>query len=559
MSGKSHEIVIYGIPPAESELPGKDVVGSKAHNLMRMARCGLPVPSGFVLSTDLCRRFQTHPDHALDGLDAAVGPALVALEKATGRKFGAPRRPLLLSVRSGAAISMPGMMETVLNIGLSREAVSGLVRMTGNPRLAYDCRRRLIQQYGEVVLGIRKQHFEQRMAQVLAVARARDVAELASADLKHLATEFEAVIEAETGKPFPEDPQHQLRAAIAAVLRSWSSERAKVYRHMNGIPESLGTAVTVQAMVFGNIGPDSGAGVGFTRNPADGRNDLYVDFAANAQGEDVVAGRHRASGLDELAKRAPAAYRDLVAAKDRLEHEFRDMQDFEFTVENGQLHLLQARSGKRTPLAAVRIATDLVAEGRLTPSEAVSLLQGVDLEAAEESVLQLPSGAEPLVTGTTASIGVAQGAVCFDPARLSSLSKGATGVVLVRQAAETEDVAALAQAAALITVEGARTSHAAVVARQLAKPCVVGCRNLSIDPGGRHALFGAEQLDEGTVITVDANEGRIYLGRYDVTKRRPAELIGTVEAWRAVADDKTPDKKPARSRTAQGRRAPGRD
>lgn len=539
MTAAKLEHSFFPIPFDGADLPGKDEVGSKAHHLMRMARCGLPVPPGFVISTDVCRDYLAKGEAALEGLDEALARELARLARLTGRQFADFRRPLLVSVRSGAAISMPGMMESVLNIGLSRAALGGLVRLTGNPRLAEDCRRRLIQQYGEVVHGIPATRFSARIADQLSLSGAAAIDELGTAELAVIAAGFEEIFAAETGTAFPNDPAEQLRAAVIAVLRSWSSKRARSYRALNGIPDALGTAVTVQVMVFGNMGPNSGAGVGFTRNPADGTDALYVDFLGNAQGEDVVAGRHRAAGLDELERRAPAAHNALLAAKDRLEREFHDMQDFEFTVEDGRLLMLQSRSGKRTPLAALRIARDLVADEIATVPEATKTLEGLDLEAIEETGLKLPPGAVPIAIGISASVGVVVGAVVFEPHRVALLKRTHPSIILVRQSAETSDIAALADADGLITVEGARTSHAAVVARQLGKPCVVSCSGLSIDPAGRHATVGTERIAEADVISVDAATGRIFKGSFDIVHEKPVALIAEIAAWqKSPADQK---------------------
>lgn len=521
----------FPIPFDGPVLPGKDVVGSKAHNLMRMARRGLDVPPGFVISTDLCRSFLAHGDAALAGLDDALARELARLSKVMGRQWGDFRRPLLVSVRSGAAISMPGMMETILNVGLTRAVMGGLVRLTGNPRLAQDCRRRLIQQYGEVVHAIPPSRFSEPLANRVAAVGAGDIDELGTSDLADVAAAFTQVFEAETGKAFPEDPARQLGAAVKAVLRSWSSDRATSYRALNGIPDTVGTAVTIQVMVFGNIGPNSGSGVGFTRNPADGTDALYVDFLGNAQGEDVVAGRRRALGLEELVRRAPAAHQALLAAKGLLEREFHDMQDFEFTVEDGRLLMLQARSGKRTPLAALRIAKDLVTEGIVSQEQALSMLEGIDLDSIEETRLSVSADAQPIARGTPASIGVVVGAAVFDPARLAALKRSHASTILVRQSAETSDIAALAAADGLLTIEGARTSHAAVVARQLGKPCVVACAGLSIDSSGRRATIGSEIIAEGDILSVDAATGCIFKGGFDIVRARPVALIAEMAAW----------------------------
>jgi len=534
--------LLYPIPfdgPAAT-IPGKDVVGSKAHNLMRMAASGLPVPPGFVISTDFHRRFLADCDDALDALGPAMERELERLANMTGRRFGDARKPLLLSVRSGAAVSMPGMMETVLNVGLNTAAQSGIVRMTGNPRLARDCRRRLVQQFGEVVHGVPAARFDDKVTEALRIAGVRSIEELSTFDLKGLSSVFEDLYEAEVGRPFPEDVGAQLRATVQAVLASWSSERARCYRELNKIPHTLGTAVTLQTMVFGNIGPTSGAGVAFTRDPATGSNEFYIDFLANAQGEDVVAGRQRASGLEELKRRTPGAYRALLSAKDVLEREFRDMQDFEFTVEEGQLHLLQSRAGKRTPLAALRIARDLVAA-------ALAMLTNVNIDDIEETRFQVPGGIAPIAVGTSAGLGVAVGRAVFDPDRVEVQSSGRHAVILVRPAAETADLAALSAAAGILTASGARTSHAAVVARQLGKPCIVACNGLSIDPSGRNAVIGAEQVAEGDLISIDATTGFVFKGQLEIVRRSPLELLAEVRGWQTATPSPKRAAKPKRS------------
>lgn len=549
---------IYRIPytgPVEL-IPGKETVGSKAHNLMRLGRCALPVPPAFVLSTEVCRDYLHRGPAALAGLDGVLDAELERLGRATGRYFGDAKRPLLLSVRSGAAISMPGMLETVLNVGLTATTLRALIRMSGNPHLAYDCRRRLVQQYGEVVSGIPPARFAARLNALLAELGTADVDALDTSGLRRIAEAFEDEFAAATGERFPANPRAQLNGAIEAVLRSWSSERAESYRKLNAIPDDLGTAVIVQAMVFGNLSPASGSGVGFTRSPADGADELYIDYLASAQGEDVVAGRRRAMGLSELERRAPDAYRGLIEARKLLEQEFRDMQDFEFTVEENRLFLLQTRTGKRTPLAAARIACDLVAEGLISGPEALARLDGIDLDAIEMVGLRPVPGAEPLARGTSASPGVAVGVVVCDPERVDAVKRRGKPVILVRETAETSDIGALSQAAALIAAEGARTSHAAVVARQLAKVCIVGCEGLRIDASGRRCTIGATTIREGDVLSVDGSKGEIYCGEVPVVRARPAELLERISQWRAEAapqgtPNSMPKRKPARARAAR--------
>lgn len=539
LSPKAPNDRVFRIPfdGPDGALPPKEVVGSKAYNLMRMARRRLPVPPGFVLSTEFCRDYLREGPSSLNGIEHLLRRELDHLGALTGRYFGDARRPLLVSVRSGAAVSMPGMMETVLNIGLTETTLRGLVRMTGNPRLGQDCRLRLVQQYSEVVHGIAPSRFrDARLAHLPDTALVEDNV-LASSQMRALAEVYEEVFEADTGKSFPQDPTVQLGAAVEAVLKSWSGERATSYRRLNNIPETLGTAITVQTMAFGNLGPASGAGVGFTRNPSSGSNEPYIDYLPNAQGEDVVSGRRAAFGMAELEQRTPAAFRALVEARAILEREFRDMMDFEFTVEDGRLLMLQARSGKRTPLAALRIAKDLVDEQVISPSEAAATLSAIDIDEIEEVELQPDGGAAPIAWGTPAGIGIAVGVATFDPGRVAHLKRDGSDVILFRQMAETADISAYAEAAGLVTAEGARTSHAAVVARQLGKPCIVACSGLAIDSTGRSGALGDSKIAEGDIVSIDGATGAIYKGKLAVVTRRPVELIEKIRGWRQAESE----------------------
>lgn len=533
---KAVKLAVFRIPfdGPKAKLPSKEVVGSKAYNLMVMAQHGMPIPPGFVLGTQICRDYIEHGRHALDGLDAIVAEELDYVGTLMGRRFGDAKRPLLVSVRSGAAVSMPGMMETVLNAGLSQDAVQGLIRLTGNPRLALDCRRRLLQQFAEVVHGAALEPFEEIVAERVRREQLIHPHQLDTEALREIAAATLAHYETATGKPFREDPLRQVMATIEAVLQSWSSDRAKSYRHLNGIDNHAGTAVTVQAMVFGNAGPASGSGVGFTRNPADGSNALYIDYLPNAQGEDVVAGRRNALGAADLQRRAPQAYADLLSRRDVLERAFGDMQDFEFTVEDGRLFMLQCRSGKRTPLAALRIAHDLVAEGLITPEAALAHLADVDIEAIEATELVVGDTHKPLAHGVPASAGVVAGAVVLDPARAAEIKSRGKPIILVREHAETADIAAVSQAGGLITRFGARTSHAAVVARQLGKVCLVGCEALRIDPSLRSCQLGGTVLHEGDIISVDGGHGTIYAGAISIRHHKPKELLAEVRRWRKL-------------------------
>jgi len=483
-------------------------MGFKAWNLLRMARLGLSVPPAFVIGTAYCAQ----PAAAAGTLDPQVWHgALAALEHATGQALGDVRHPLLLSVRSGAAVSMPGMMETLLDVGLCDATVPGLLRRTGNPRLVCDAYRRLVATYGEVVAGLPATLFEDAAA---ALFGARDERDLDFAELRTLTRRFLALYAGAAGHAFPQRPVDQLAGAIAAVFASWQSDKARAYRRMNALSDAAGTAVTVQSMVFGNAGGRSGAGVGFTRDPATGEPALWVDFLFDAQGEDVVSGRRSANGHDELAAVVPQVWHELGEAAARIERAFADMQDFEFTVQDGRLFMLQARAGKRSPRAAVRIALDMLDQGLITPALAIERTAGLDRQALGRSRVVARPG-EPLVPlghAASASIVVASGEIALDQARAQARHAAGVPVILVRRDAETSDIGALECAQGLLTQRGARTSHAAVVARQLGKVCLVGCTAMQLDETGRTLQIGATTLREGDLLTLDGNDGAVYAG-----------------------------------------------
>lgn len=512
---------------ATGPLPGPGVIGNKAHNLARMVRIGLRVPPAFVIGTAWCARAGSlRPDH--------WQPAVAALEQATGGRLGDARRPLLLSVRSGAPVSMPGMMETLLNIGLNDAALQGLVRGTGNPRLAWDAYRRLVAGFGEVVLGLPPAAFEADLAAFTGAAG--DERELDFDAMRQLTRAHLRTVERLAGRPFPQDPKQQLAAAIDAVFRSWHSEKAQTYRRLKGIADSPGTAVTVQAMVFGNAGGDSGAGVGFTRHPSTGEPQPWVDYLFNAQGEDVVSGRRSALGHDELQAVAPAVWQELLDGTARLEAEFGDMQDFEFTVERGSLYWLQTRNGKRTPQAAARIALDLHDAGCIDRAEALRRTEGLDAEALAETVLAASPGAaaaEVLARAQSACTGVAVGEIALDEARVRKRQAAGAATLLLRQDAETSDIGALELASGLLTSRGARTSHAAVVARQLGKVCLVGCDALVIDLPARTVRLEGRELKEGDVLTLDGYSGAVHFGALERRRVVSEALWGRLQALRA--------------------------
>ncbi|MFO1311823.1 MAG: PEP/pyruvate-binding domain-containing protein [Burkholderiales bacterium] len=509
--------------PAAGEPASVARMGAKAHNLARMASLGLPVPPAFVIGTKYCAA-------CLDagGLVPEVSqrlPALMAaLENGTALRFGDERRPLLVSVRSGAPASMPGMMQTLLNIGLTERTLAGFLRTSGNPRLVHDAYRRLIAQYGETVEGIDPQVFDGAQE---AIAAGRDERALDFAELRAIAQRFLAAYREASGTPFPQDARDQLERAIDAVFRSWRAPHAIAYRAANGIAEVPGTAVIVQAMVFGNAGGRSGAGVGFSRDPATGDPQLCVDFLVNAQGEDVVSGRRIARGPAQLAAAMPAIWTSLVEAARRLEAEFADMQDIEFTVQDGRLFLLQTRAGKRSAVAALRIMLDLHDEGIIDRAALRERASEIDVEHLSVTRIAGEEGqtATPIAIGASASVGVAVGEIALDEARARERAAAGAAIILVRRDAETADLPALQLAQGVLTARGARTSHAAVVARSLGRVCVVGCEGLAIDTASRSVRFGETTFREGDVIAVDGNTGRVYDGPVRTLEERPAALL----------------------------------
>ncbi|NKE64691.1 pyruvate, phosphate dikinase [Ramlibacter sp. RBP-2] len=527
------EVYLIGCkgPGATCGVPSAQTMGNKAWNLLRMAQLSLPVPPAFVIGTRYGAAAGKGPPAAGRYLWTA---GLHALEQATGQRLGDPRRPLLLSVRSGAAVSMPGMMDTLLNIGLCDATLGGLLRRTGNPRLVWDAYRRLVAGYGETVAGIPPQAFDSAAGDV---AGGRAGGEPDFAELRAITHCFLRLYAERAGRPFPQDPAEQLGGAIAAVLGSWHAPKAREYRHLNGIADTPGTAVTVQSMVFGNAGGQSGAGVGFTRDPATGAPGLWVDFLFDAQGEDVVSGRRSANGHEELASVLPQVWQALADAAQELEHAFGDMQDFEFTVQEGRLYLLQSRSGKRTRRAAARIALDLLDEGGIDAALALQRTHGLDREALGQRRI-VAEGGEPLVPlarAATASSGVAVGEIALDHARAAARNAAGVPVVLVRRDAETSDIAALELATGLLTQRGARTSHAAVVARQMGKVCLVGCAELAIDEAARSITVGGATLHEGDLLTLDGNEGTVHGGAARVQVDYPEELLARLVALRRSA------------------------
>ncbi|MGJ5179960.1 PEP/pyruvate-binding domain-containing protein [Bradyrhizobium oligotrophicum] len=505
-----------------------ETVGAKAANLARMAALGLPVPPAFVLPVELCADIIAHRADAEQRLRDGLRGGIRFLEQATGKVFGDHRRPLLVSVRSGAARSTPGMLDTVLNVGCTSGAVRGLIRSTGRPRLAFDCRRRFIESFSETVLGFDAAALA---AQRDALAASEGVAndrELDSEAIARLAADEQALVEV-GHDDWLEDAEAQLTAAACAVYQSWSSERAQTYRRLQNLEHLRGTAVTVQAMVFGNGGLASGAGVAFSRDPSTGAPHPMIDLVLDAQGEDVVSGRRTPDSAETIARALPGLAHELGAVLRQLETEFADVQDIEFTVEERRLWILQTRAAKRTPRAALRIAVDLVREGLISPQQALERLADIDLDRLVETSL-VGAGA-PAVTGIAASGGIAAGRAAFDSDSAKRLAASGEPVILMRPDTSTADVAGFAVASGIVTSVGARTAHAALVARQLGKPCVVGCDGLAIASGS--AMLGATPIGSGDWVTIDGDGGHVYPGRLEIVTARPDAELAEVRAWRS--------------------------
>ena len=520
----SQLVYFFGQGAAEGTRDMKAVLGGKGANLAEMTSLGIPVPPGFTIACELCVTYlerATYPPELRD----QVAHCVTRLEQAAGRRFGDATAPLLVSVRSGSPVSMPGMMETILNLGLNDETVVALARTTGNGRFAWDSYRRFLQMYGDVVLGVPSTDFEHLLKAKRLNAGVRSDAELPERALQSLVDEYKHLVHSTLGMDFPADPAIQLWGAIEAVWKSWTLKKAVDYRRVHAIEEHLGTAVTVQAMVFGNTGDTSGTGVAFTRNPSTGDRRFYGEFLVNAQGEDVVAGIRTPLDIDEMAIRLPGAYTELVQVQERLERHFRDMQDLEFTVENGALYLLQTRTGKRTAAAAVRIADDMVTEGLITRIEAVGRVIPDQLDQLLHQVIEATVNASPLTTGLPASPGAASGMAVFDPDVAEERAAAGDAVILVREETTPEDFHGIVAARAVVTARGGMTSHAAVVCRGMGKCAVVGCRDIEVDTPHRKFTIGETVISEGDWLTVDGATGRIFSGDLPTV---PSEVVRVI-------------------------------
>ncbi|WP_124038978.1 pyruvate, phosphate dikinase [Neoactinobaculum massilliense] len=501
---------------AEGNKDMRDLLGGKGANLAEMTNMNMPVPPGFTVTTDVCRQYLGNgslPDELADQVSAN----LAEVEKAMGRKFGATQSPLLVSVRSGAPFSMPGMMETVLNVGLNDETVKGLAAMAGSDRFAWDSYRRLLQMFGKTVLDIDGDLFANPLHELQAAKGYKGDLDMTAEDLRGLADQFKQVILEQTGKPFPQDPREQLNMAIEAVFRSWNTERAQVYRRREHISETLGTAVNVQTMVFGNMGENSGTGVAFTRDPSTGRSGVYGDYLPDAQGEDVVSGIRNTLTLDDLAGINKPAYTELVDIMHRLEEHYRDLCDIEYTVENGKLWMLQTRVGKRTPAAAFRVATQLADEGLITEDEAVTRVTGEQLTSLLFPQFDQASHPEPITVATPASPGAASGEIVFSDAEAVRRAGEGAKVILVRRETNAEDLPGMVAAVGVLTARGGKTSHAAVVARGMGRTAVVGADELIVDEAAQTLkVCGGKEFHAGDIISIDGTSGEVFAGAVDV-------------------------------------------
>jgi pyruvate,orthophosphate dikinase len=519
-----NSVYFFGNGSAEGTKDMKAILGGKGANLAEMTNLGVPVPPGFTIACDVCIAYLlggTVPE----ALRTEVAEHLARLEEASGKKFGDPANPLLVSVRSGAPVSMPGMMETILNLGLNDRTVTGLARASGNARFAYDSYRRFIQMFGDVVLGVPHHKFEQLLSVKRLTADVETDSELSEEQLRNLVEEYKSLVRASVGRDFPMDPAEQLWGAIEAVWKSWTLKKARDYRKHAGISDTLGTGVNVVSMVFGNLGQDSGTGVAFTRNPSTGERKFYGEFLVNAQGEDVVAGIRTPLSIEEMATRLPEAYQELLATQDRLERHYTEMQDIEFTVERGKLYLLQTRTGKRTAAAAVRIATEMVGEEMITPREAVGRVPADQLDQLLHPVIDPSVRANPIATGLPASPGAANGRAVFDADEAERRAANGEAVILVREETTPEDFHGLVAARAVLTSRGGMTSHAAVVARGMGKCAVVGCKEMVVDPERRACTMNGVTINEGDWLTLDGATGKVFAGDLPTT---PSEVVQVI-------------------------------
>ena len=511
----------------------RDTLGGKGAGLAEMTLAGMPVPPGFTITTEACNAYYDYSKQFPEGLWQQALEALADVEKAIEKKFGDATNPLLVSVRSGAKFSMPGMMDTILNLGLNDTTVQGIVKLTGNERFAYDAYRRFVQMYGNVVLNINKNKFDKVFDDFKEETHAATDTDLTAETLKKIVPAFKQVVKAETGNDFPEEPLEQLRGAIEAVFASWNNDRAIYYRKMNKISDKLGTAVNIQSMVFGNMGNDCGTGVAFTRNPSTGENKLYGEYLLNAQGEDVVAGIRTPKPISEMEHDAnlPGVYTQFNEIAHRLEQHNKDVQDMEFTIEKGRLFMLQTRNGKRTGAAAVKIAVDMVAEGLIDQKTAVQRVPAEDLNQLLHPMLDPKASKEKLTQGLPASPGAAVGQIVLTAEEAEEKGIAGQKVILVRKETSPEDLRGMVAAQGIMTAFGGMTSHAAVVARGMGKPCVASAQQLTIDEAAQEVTIGGKTLKVGDWITLDGSTGQVYLGQVATIEPKLSGDFATLIGW----------------------------
>ncbi len=517
----------------EGKADMRELLGGKGANLAEMTNIGLPVPQGFTITTEACTQYYEDGKKINDEIQAQIMEYIDKMEEITGKKFGDKENPLLVSVRSGARASMPGMMDTILNLGLNEEVVEVLAEKSGNPRWAYDCYRRFIQMFSDVVMEVGKKYFEQLIDEMKTKKGVTQDVELTAEDLKELAEQFKAEYKAKIGDDFPSDPKVQLMEAVKAVFRSWDNPRANVYRRDNDIPYSWGTAVNVQAMAFGNMGDDCGTGVAFTRDPATGAKGLFGEFLTNAQGEDVVAGVRTPMHIAEMEEKFPEAFAQFTKVCETLENHYRDMQDMEFTVEHGKLYMLQTRNGKRTAQAALKIACDLVDEGMRSEKEAVAMIDPRNLDTLLHPQFDAAAvkAATPIGKGLGAAPGAACGQIVFTAEDAKNWAEAGKKVVLVRLETSPEDIEGMKAAQGILTVRGGMTSHAAVVARGMGSCCVSGCSAIVMDEENKVFTLGGKEYKEGDVISFDGTTGNIYDGAIPTVDAKIAGEFGRIMAW----------------------------
>ncbi len=523
-------VYFFGGRKAEGDGKMKDLLGGKGAGLAEMTNSGIPVPPGFTITTKVCNYFYKNKGRMPSGFKQEIQKNIQKLERTTGKRFGDAKNPLLVSVRSGAKISMPGMMDTILNLGLNDETIKGLIKKSNDEKFAWDAYRRLVQMFGNVVMGVEKEKFEKLLDKKKKEGKVKFDQQLSVDAIKDLVDGFKKVYQQETGKKFPPDSLEQLKMAIESVFESWNNPRAVTYRKLNKIPDDLGTAINIQTMVFGNMGNDSGTGVGFTRNPSTGKKKFYGEYLLNAQGEDVVAGVRTPLPIENLKKEMPKVYQELWEITTKLEKHYRDTQDFEFTVENGKLFMLQTRIGKRTAFAAVKIAVDMVKEGLITEEEALMRLAPAQIDQLLHPILDPKVKVDVIARGLPASPGAASGTIIFTAEEAVEKSKKGP-VILVRQETCPDDIHGMDAAKGILTARGGMTSHAAVVARGMGKPCIAGCETLQISEENKEIIVNGKTIKEGDWLTIDGATGRVILGRVPTVKPSLSGDFGIFMKW----------------------------